>query len=345
MRIGIDPTGGQDWQSPAVVWSSELNALDIYTQFAVEAQAQGDAVTVFTYTTFDWPAPVNNVYWDDAALVVVGGGESTTNTNPTEPGTTSTNPTLAPAAGPGTIATQPPDPDGTQYHVVRSGETLGGIAVAYGVTAQEIRDLNGISGDVIQVGQKLLFRRAVATPIPTSTPTPVMTVEAPTPTPQEVAAVPETGELCVALFQDMNSNGQREEEELLVAGGTVSLSGPANDSYLTDGSDEPHCFSKLPLGDYTVSVSAPSGYSLVTVPSVQTAISGGSEILLSFGVAELSAAPENSDLSQEDAASNAAPASRSTMLLVGGIGAVLLLAALGGLAAYFFVFRKRASIE
>lgn len=343
MKIGIDPTGGENWASPGVVWSSELNALDIYTQFSVEAQAQGETVTVFTYTTFDWPAPVNNVYWDDASLTVVGQPPA-----PAPPGATGMPPTskppdsVPPGSGPAVIPTQPPDPDGLQYHTVRAGETLGGIAVAYGTTSQQIRDLNGITGDTIVVGQRLLIRQAPPmTATPLATPTPSPTVEAPTATPQEVAEVPQTGKLCVAVFQDMNHDGLRDLAEMLVAGGSINLTGPANNAYTTDGLTEPFCFNDLPAGDYTVSVAAPSGFSLVAAPQVPITVSSGSELVLSFGVEQ--AVPEPAE--QAAATPETSDALRSTMLVVVGVGAVLLLASLGGLAAYFFVFRKRANIE
>jgi hypothetical protein len=76
MKIGIDPTGGTFWASPNIVWSQDYRIYDHYEQLLVNARAQGEYVTVFTYTTFMWPAAVNNVYWDDAALVVNNGGSS-----------------------------------------------------------------------------------------------------------------------------------------------------------------------------------------------------------------------------------------------------------------------------
>ncbi len=51
----------------------------------------------------------------------------------------------APAAGTG------------QYHVVQAGETLGAIAKRYGMTAEQLAQLNGIrNASLIKVGQKLL---------------------------------------------------------------------------------------------------------------------------------------------------------------------------------------------
>lgn len=346
MKVGIDPTGGENWASPSIVWSQEYNAIDVYTPIAVEAQAQGTTVTVFTYSTFDWPAPVNNVYLDDASLVLIGAGATNPTTNTNTQQTQQPSSSSPPASGPGTIPTQPPAADGTQYHTVKSGETLGGIAVAYGVTAQQIRDLNGISGDIITVGQQLLIKAASApTPTPEITPTAVEpTAQVPTATPQEVAAVAETGEVCVALFQDQNQDGLRDAAEGLVSGGIFSLNGVIPNSYTTDGMTEPHCFSDLPAGDYTISVAAPTGYTLVGVPQVPIAITGGSEIVMSFGVTQEQVAAQEAAAAEEEAPKESS-GTRTTLLIVGGVGAVLLLASLGGLAAYFFVFRKRAMID
>jgi len=46
-----------------------------------------------------------------------------------------------------------------QFHTVRSGETLGGIARRYGTTVNAICNLNGIrSTSIIRVGQRLRVR-------------------------------------------------------------------------------------------------------------------------------------------------------------------------------------------
>jgi len=56
-------------------------------------------------------------------------------------------------------AAQKPRPQ--QYHTVRRGETLSGIARRYGMTVEEICNLNGISPkSIIRPGQRLLVSRA-----------------------------------------------------------------------------------------------------------------------------------------------------------------------------------------
>lgn len=44
------------------------------------------------------------------------------------------------------------------YHRIRSGETLGGIAVKYGVSIKQLRRLNGIKGSNIRAGKSLRIR-------------------------------------------------------------------------------------------------------------------------------------------------------------------------------------------
>ncbi len=73
LRVGIDPYGGDNPFSGNVVWAPEKEAFDQWVEFAVETQARADTVTVFTHSRPDWPwARVeNDVYLDDASLVVV----------------------------------------------------------------------------------------------------------------------------------------------------------------------------------------------------------------------------------------------------------------------------------
>ena len=43
----------------------------------------------------------------------------------------------------------------TKDYVVKNGDTLGGIAIASGLTVRQLKELNGLSKDMIRVGQKL----------------------------------------------------------------------------------------------------------------------------------------------------------------------------------------------
>ncbi len=123
--------------------------------------------------------------------------------------------TATPATG---IVTSTPRPDGAIIHVVGPGQTLWGIAIAYGVKINDILNLNNLPSTttVVYVGQKLTIRKAdaasrtptltqthpaitltptasripkTATPAPTTTPTPTMTATL-TATPWTSALIP-----------------------------------------------------------------------------------------------------------------------------------------------------------
>lgn len=70
MAVGIDPAGGTSAFSSRVIWSTEQSPLDEWVPFTVEAVAAGNAVTVFTRSAPEFPTKHNDVYWDDAELIV-----------------------------------------------------------------------------------------------------------------------------------------------------------------------------------------------------------------------------------------------------------------------------------
>ena len=100
VRIGIDPTGGGDIYSSAIVWSPEQNAYDAWHHFEVEAVARNSTVTVYVYSNPEFCSQDNNVYVDDASLVVVS-----------PPPTATRRPTSTPTATP--LATDTPLPTNT----------------------------------------------------------------------------------------------------------------------------------------------------------------------------------------------------------------------------------------
>ncbi len=170
IRVGIDPSGGTDPNSTQIVWSPLSAAYDTWTSISVDATACNITVTLFLYATQGLPLALNNVYWDDAFLRIQqqGTGGNVTCANPASGGT--------PGAGGATAA--PPtqafapfvqkqqgevQPDGTIVHIVKTGDTLAAIAVAYGISFDQIRDLNGFKpgeGGYLQIGQKIIVGKA-----------------------------------------------------------------------------------------------------------------------------------------------------------------------------------------
>lgn len=72
LQVGIDPTGGTDSQSEAVVWSAPIEQYDAYREYSVTATAESSAVTVFVRSIVGFPVQNNDVYLDDAILAPVG---------------------------------------------------------------------------------------------------------------------------------------------------------------------------------------------------------------------------------------------------------------------------------
>jgi LysM repeat protein/predicted nucleic acid-binding Zn ribbon protein len=78
---------------------------------------------------------------------------------------------------------QPPDYTETmayETYVVQPGDTLSTVAAKYGMTVAQIKEVNGLKGDKLNVEQELRIPVGTATPVPTSTPTETLT---PTPGP------------------------------------------------------------------------------------------------------------------------------------------------------------------
>ena len=68
VAVGIDPTGGTNFNAPSVVWSPRSETLDQYVQLAVEAKAQAGTVTVFLRGDAEFRVKHNDVYFDDACV-------------------------------------------------------------------------------------------------------------------------------------------------------------------------------------------------------------------------------------------------------------------------------------
>lgn len=70
MRIGIDPLGGGSPKSESIEWSAHQSPTDGWALFTVEAVAEADVVTVFTWSAPNNPRVNQDTYWDDATLEV-----------------------------------------------------------------------------------------------------------------------------------------------------------------------------------------------------------------------------------------------------------------------------------
>jgi uncharacterized protein YkwD len=105
------------------------------------------------------------------------------------------------------VAVSTARPDGDVVHEVKYGQTLWSLAIEYKISIEEIKRLNGLSGDTIVPGWKLLVQKGATQPAPPTptfilnprdkaqTPMPVPTLYAfptPTPTPDDARVLVES---------------------------------------------------------------------------------------------------------------------------------------------------------
>ncbi len=67
-----------------------------------------------------------------------------------------------------TIPSSTTDPTGSTTYTVKSGDTLYGIASKYGVSVEDIKRLNGLSNNLLQIGQKLTIPSGSSSPSTTT---------------------------------------------------------------------------------------------------------------------------------------------------------------------------------
>lgn len=108
IRVGIDPKGGTDPFSANVVWSPEGDPVDAWQLFQVEAVAQASQMTVFVYSNPEFRNRNNDVYVDDASLVMVAAPPT-----PKPKPTNTPAPTSTPTATPEPTATPTPEATAT----------------------------------------------------------------------------------------------------------------------------------------------------------------------------------------------------------------------------------------
>jgi hypothetical protein len=243
-------------------------------------------------------------------------------------------------------------------HTVQSGDTIFGIALRYGVSADQIRQLNAGSigaNDIIQIGQELVV--SLPSEAPTSTPLP----QPPTATPEpESAAVmspppePEGASICVLAFHDRNGDTVRDpgSEELLpnVEFTVANASGVVSE-HTTDGVSEPYCFTGLAPGPYRVIQQAPAGYRPTGLPEQNVALAAQTSFDFQFGNARTEAAGSG-DVEQGEAETNPANEEEagetnersllsSILVNVARVAGILVLILAGAIAVLFVLSRRR----
>jgi LysM repeat protein len=230
----------------------------------------------------------------------------------------------APPAQGQQIFTPTPGPDGRIIYIVKAGETCTSISLMTGVPVDYIRTTNRLDENcTLREGQELVI--GVGGPsgaaTPTSGPAPTATPGQPTPTP-----VTGSAEVCVLIYADMNGDGLRQETEMGIAGGAVSVTS-ANGTYsqskqtvaeIDPDTEEPvrTCFSDMPPGTYTISAAVPDSYNPTTALNYERELNPGDTSSVSFGAQVRAQAEPQAE-------------SGGGSPLLGILGAVLLLAGVG----------------
>lgn len=224
-----------------------------------------------------------------------------------------------PAAQLPQFATPTPGPDGRILYTVQPGQTCIQISLLTGISVDTLRTLNQLDENcTLSEGQTLILGIGGPVSQPTlSGPTPTVTPSLPTPTPP-----PGNATLCIVLYDDLNGDALRQEEEPLIAEGAASVSGASgqfSQALPTQGGADPTCFQNLPQGPYTISAAAPQGYYPTSAQSLSLDIKAGEKVYVDFGAQR----------SGEQTAAQPGEAPKGAGALVGLTGAALLLGALG----------------
>jgi LysM repeat protein len=327
MKVGIDPCGGENPWSPNVVWGAEHDSYDRFGYYEVRATAQCDKVTVFTHTMPEKAMKHNDVYVDDAELVIIDASgvvqPAPVQAPPAPASSAPQQPASVVNAAPGPTAL--PRPDGAIVHVVKAGDTVFGLALQYGVAMDQILQLNGLTKDsLIRVGQELI----ISAPPVTATPASEEAAPAPTSLPATaVARVEPSGktQLCVRAFNDQNADGVMGRSEELMKDTLFQVtdrSGKTIVTYTSDGMSEPHCFARLTPGEYLVAVEPAPGMQPTSDQRWSVVLGQGTTATVDFG----------SHPSEKRAETSSGAES--------AIGLVLAAAVLGGIGVMIYRQRK-----
>lgn len=208
---------------------------------------------------------------------------------------------------------QPEDED--LIHSVGAGDTLISIALAYGVTLDQLLTLNNLRPEaLLQIGQSLIVMRAPeyaedgerraeddeiaedekpvggageSADLPAA---PVAQAEAPMRDPADISP-----QLCFTVFQDENHNGMMERGEGPLPDATIRLLDGEDTEllrYTTAGAAEPICPRGLERRRYLIIGEAPPSFGWTSAAHLQVDLRMGGLVRVDFGAkAGLESAP------------------------------------------------------
>src|SRR5574339_130458 len=187
------------------------------------------------------------------------------------------------------FVTATPGPDGRILYTVAEGDSCLQVALLHGITVPQLRQLNTrLDQDcTLTIGQQLVVGLAQDN---APTPGPAPTLPSPTVTPTAISG---TTEVCVLLFEDVNGDALRQETELGIQGGAVSLTN-LNGSYSqtqdTSAAVDPDtlepvrsCFTDVPGGEYNISMAVPDAYNPTMLLSYNLTVKAGDRASVDFG--------------------------------------------------------------
>ncbi len=222
--------------------------------------------------------------------------------------------------------TPTPGSDGRIIYVVQEGDTLWRIAAVSGIDVADLRDLNFLDAeDIVFVGMQLfLGLGGPAGEQPTPAPAATEFTSEPTVTP-----IPGNGTLCVLLFEDLNGDSMRQEEEISLSGGAINISNRDGSISITEETPahDPDsdtldylCQSGLMEGDYNVSVAIPEGYNPTTSLNAPITLVQGDITYLTFGAQAGSVVINATENLPETSGRTPLLGIMGALLLLGGIG-------------------------
>ena len=232
-----------------------------------------------------------------------------------------------------------PGPDGRILYIVQAGDTCFRIQALYGITVDQLRALNPQLDEncTLTIGAELMLGiGGPAALSPTPGPSPTLAPPTLTPTPP-----PGTTEICVLLYDDVNGDALRQETEMGIAGGAVSVSNTAgtfSETKTTVSEIDPDllepvptCFTDVPQGEYNISVAVPDNYNPTVDLTYTFAIKAGDRAFVPFG------AQAQTETAQETTPENGSD-SGGTSPIFGILGGLLLL---GGLGLGWYALQQR----
>ena len=232
------------------------------------------------------------------------------------------------------VNTATPNAEGEIIYTVQEGDNCTIIYILTNVSIEALIEMNNLDEDCsILPGQRLVIATVAPATATPEGPTPTPTMGLPTPTPFNGNAT-----VCVVLYEDLDGNQKRSEEEFYMAGGVANLNnreGTFSETVETFGGDpalyaveDLPCFQDVPEGEYNLSMGIPNDYNATTSLNYPLSVTAGDTVIVDFGAQPGSAAATNEDPNVST--------DRSPLLLAIGL---LLLS--GGAALAFFFIRSR----